>query len=44
MSFVTFVFMTRKGDSIMTTALKAYIEAWLNKAENDIMTAQRVLE
>jgi HEPN domain-containing protein len=28
----------------MTAALKAYVESWLNKAENDIMSAQRLLE
>jgi HEPN domain-containing protein len=28
----------------MTPALKTYIEAWLNKAENDIISAQRLLE
>lgn len=28
----------------MTPALKAYIESWLNKAEHDLITAQRLLE
>ncbi|MDB5123111.1 MAG: DNA-binding protein [Mucilaginibacter sp.] len=28
----------------MTPALKAYIESWLNKAEHDLMSAQRLLE
>ena len=28
----------------MTPALKAYIEAWLNKAEHDLMSTQRLLE
>ncbi|MBS1664713.1 MAG: HEPN domain-containing protein [Bacteroidetes bacterium] len=28
----------------MTPALKAYIELWLNKAEHDLLSAQRLLE
>ena len=28
----------------MTPALKAYIGSWLDKAENDLMSAQRLLE
>jgi HEPN domain-containing protein len=28
----------------MTPALKAYIESWLNKAEHDLISAQRLLE
>ncbi|MFI5139251.1 MAG: HEPN domain-containing protein [Sphingobacteriales bacterium] len=28
----------------MTPALKAYVESWLNKAEHDLITAQRLLE
>jgi HEPN domain-containing protein len=28
----------------MTPALKSYIESWLNKAEHDILSAQRLLE
>ncbi len=28
----------------MTTALKIYIQDWMNKAEHDLMTAQRLLE
>jgi HEPN domain-containing protein len=28
----------------MTPALKTYIESWLDKAENDLMSAQRLLE
>jgi len=28
----------------VTPALKAYIEAWLDKAENDLMSVQRLLE
>ncbi len=28
----------------MTLALKTYIESWLNKAEHDLMSAQRLLE
>jgi len=28
----------------MTTALKKYIQDWINKAEHDLMTAQRLLE
>jgi HEPN domain-containing protein len=28
----------------MTPALKAYIESWLGKAEQDLMSAQRLLE
>ena len=27
----------------MTPALKTYIESWLYKAENDLMSAQRLL-
>lgn len=28
----------------MTPALKAYVESWLNKAEHDLITIQRLLE
>jgi len=28
----------------MTPALKTYIESWLNKAEHDLLSAQRLLE
>jgi HEPN domain-containing protein len=28
----------------MTPALQAYIESWLNKAEHDLLSAQRLLE
>jgi len=28
----------------MTSAHKAYVESWLDKAENDLMSAQRLLE
>ena len=28
----------------MTPGLKTYIESWLNKAEHDILSAQRLLE
>lgn len=28
----------------MTPALKAYVESWLNKAEHDLITVQRLLE
>jgi HEPN domain-containing protein len=28
----------------MTPALKAYVESWLNKAEHDMISAQRLLE
>jgi len=28
----------------MTPALQAYIELWLNKAEHDLLSAQRLLE
>lgn len=28
----------------MTPALKAYIESWVNKAEHDLISAQRLLE
>lgn len=28
----------------MTEALKAYIESWLNKAEHDLISAQRLIE
>ena len=28
----------------MTPALRAYIESWLVKASNDLMSAQRLLE
>lgn len=28
----------------MTSAHKAYVESWLNKAEHDLMSAQRLIE
>jgi len=28
----------------MTHALKAYVESWLDKAEHDLISAQRLLE